>query len=287
MVGAGDAAGLEYYFDFGDGQGAGWTVASSMIHVFTHGGTYNASVTVRDGRDALALLENVPVLIIDQHPVPIIETDGTAVHAGAPVVFSSARSYDPDGIINGRNWDFGDGGVALGPVVSHAYNALRTFTVRLTVVDGAGYYNITTLPVTVIDDPPLARMSVSSRVLFTNETVVLNASSSTDGDGRILAFEWSFGDAGSGTGPVANHSFSNPGRYIVTLNVTDDMGVSNTTTTEIYVYARPALPPPAPESAGPQASILVAVSLTVLVLAAATVLIVARRQQNAGTDEEE
>jgi PKD repeat protein len=287
VEGAGDIDGLQYYFDFGDGQGAGWTGASSMIHVFMEGGTFNASVTVRDGRGALAALAPVPVLVIDQHPVPVIETDGTAVHAGVPAVFSAERSFDPDGIIQGRTWEFGDGGVALGPKVSHIFSAIRSYIVRLTVVDGQGIYNVTTLPVTVIDDSPSARMSQSSRVLFTGETVILNASSSTDDDGRILAYEWSFGDAGSGAGPVANHSFSAPGRYTVALNVTDDMGASNSTTTEIYVFARPALPPPPAGSAGPQASVLVAASLAILVLAAAAALIVARKRQKPGKDEEE
>jgi PKD repeat protein len=287
IEGADVADGLQYFFDFGDGQGAGWTDASSLVHIFTEEGTFNASVIVRDARGASAALAPVPVLVIDQHPVPIIETNGTAVHAGVPAVFSSERSYDPDGIIEGRSWDFGDGGLALGPVVSHVFNAPRSYIVRFTVVDGAGYYNITTMQVGVIDDPPSARILASSRVLLSGETIILDASSSTDGDGRILAYEWSFGDAGAGTGQVANHSFSAPGSYFVTLNVTDDMGVSNSTTTEIYVFARLAVPPPTTQSAGPRTTIIAAASIAITVLLMAVIYLYARKRPGRQRDEEE
>ena len=287
IEGADAADGLQYYFDFGDGWGAGWTDASSLVHIFTEEGTFNASVTVRDARGAVGALAPVPVLVIDQHPVPIIETDGTAIHAGVPAVFSSERSYDPDGVIEGRSWDFGDGGLALGPVVSHVFSAPRSYIVRFTVVDGAGYYNITTLQVGVINDPPSARIFASSRVLLSGETVILDAYSSTDGDGRILAYEWSFGGTGSGTGPVANCTFSAPGTYLVTLNVTDDMGVSNSTTIEIYVLARLAVPPPPTESTGPPAAIIAAASIAITVLIGAVIVLSARKRHRRRRDEEE
>jgi PKD repeat protein len=287
VQGAQEADSLLYCYDFGDGNGAGWTGATSLVHIYESAGTFNASVTVRDERGALAALSPVPVLVIDQHPVPVIETNGTAVHAGVPAIFSAERSFDPDGTIEGRTWEFGDGGVALGTVVSHAFSALRPYTVRLTVVDGAGFFNITTLQVNVVDDPPVARMTVGSRVLFTGEKLLLNGSGSSDSDGRILAYQWSFGDAGSGAGPELNTSFSTPGIYTVTLTVSDDLGVSNSTTTVIYIYRVPARPPTVAENTGPQTSVLVPASILILILVAVAVLMVVRKRQYGGQDEEE
>jgi len=287
VQGAPADGGLEYNFDFGDGACAGWTSCPSMVHAFAAGGTYNATVSVRDARGAYASLPAVPVLIHDQLPVPEIETDGTAVHAGVPAVFSSARSFDPDGGIAGQNWEFGDGAVALGSNVSHVFGALRPYTVRLTVVDGAGNYNITTMQVTVIDDPPAPVLSVGSRVISIGEDVLLDGSGSFDGDGKVSAYQWSFGDGGTGEGPMANYSFAKPGRYAVNLTVTDDWGVSSSTTTEVFVYARPARQRTSPSVAGPQAFIMAAAIVLVLILLAAAVLMKSRPRGRRGRDEEE
>jgi len=282
------AGGYEFYYDFGDGNGAGWTNATALDYVYTRSGIFNASVTVRDERGAVAALSTVPVLVLDQHPVPIIETDGTVVHVGKPVSLSSERSYDPDGRIEGRTWDFGDGGVALGQVVSHTYNTLRSYVVKLTVVDDEGFYNLTTLTVTAGDDPPDARLSVGSRILFTGENTAFNASGSADRDGRILAYEWSFGDANSSVGLLANHSFSRPGRYFVTLTVRDDLGVSGNATTEIFVYKRPVLAAaPSTGGAGQQTTVLIAAAIIVVALAAAAVLVSGGKPQKRVADEEE
>jgi hypothetical protein len=51
--------------------------------------------------------------------------------------FSAGASYDPDGYITRYVWNFGDGTVenTTDLVVSHAYNATKSFTVTLTVYD--------------------------------------------------------------------------------------------------------------------------------------------------------
>jgi PKD repeat protein len=279
--------GLQYYYDFGDGEGAGWTCSTSIVHVFTAAGVFNATVTVRDGHGALSALQPVTVIILDQHPVPVIDTDGSAVHAGVPAVFSAGRSYDPDGTIEGRTWEFGDGGVALGQDVSHVFGAPRAYTVRLTVVDGAGFYNITTLQVTVMDDAPTPVLSVGSRILFTGEQFMLNASGSYDRDGRIAACQWSFGDGGSAQGPLANHSFSAPGRYIVNLTVSDEFGVSGSSTTEIIVFATPVMPPRASATQGPRPAVLAAAAVVSVILLTVALLIGARKRNANLRDEEE
>jgi PKD repeat protein len=61
-----------------------------------------------------------------------------------------------------------------------------------------------------------------------NEDVLFDASASTDADGRIVSYAWSFGDGRSGTGRLAFHSYEVSGSYRVTLTVTDDAGLSVT-----------------------------------------------------------
>jgi PKD repeat protein len=54
-------------------------------------------------------------------------------------------------------------------------------------------------------------------------TVQFDASDSTD-DRGIASYHWDFGDGSSGMGITANHTYDNPGIYIVTLTVTDFSG---------------------------------------------------------------
>jgi hypothetical protein len=48
--------------------------------------------------------------------------------------------------------------------------------------------------------------------------------SASDPDGRIVAYRWSFGDGGTGSGAHTWHSFSSGGAHVVTLRVTDSWG---------------------------------------------------------------
>jgi PKD repeat protein len=57
---------------------------------------------------------------------------------------------------------------------------------------------------------------------FPNQSVVF-VNDTTDLDGNIAGFEWDFGDGSANvTGSVTSHSYATPGRYDVTLLVTDD-----------------------------------------------------------------
>jgi hypothetical protein len=54
------------------------------------------------------------------------------------VQFDASASSDPDGTIISYAWSFGDGGTAVGAVVSHSYAATGSYTAQLTVTDNGG-----------------------------------------------------------------------------------------------------------------------------------------------------
>jgi len=88
------------------------------------------------------------------------------------------------------------------------------------------------------NQPPVASFSYSPQNPVVNETITFDASASTDPDGNITSYEWDFGDGNvtNTTHEILNHSYSEAGSYEVTLTVTDDDGVTNSTTKEITVY---------------------------------------------------
>ena len=68
-------------------------------------------------------------------------------------------------------------------------------------------------------------------------TVQLSGAGSTDPDGGIAGWAWTFGDGTTGTGSALSHVYSSAGTYTVQLQVTDTGGLTATTSTTITVGA--------------------------------------------------
>jgi PKD repeat protein len=66
-----------------------------------------------------------------------------------------------------------------------------------------------------------------------------NASASSDSDGTIVAYEWTFGDGATGTGVTANRTYATAGTYTVGLTVRDDDGATSSTTRTVTVTSTP------------------------------------------------
>ena len=71
--------------------------------------------------------------------------------------------------------------------------------------------------------PPTAD-SGADQIIFVNGTVVFDASGSSDPDGTIVGYAWTFGDGGSATGIRVSHKYTATGIYNVTLTVEDNRG---------------------------------------------------------------
>jgi PKD repeat protein len=72
---------------------------------------------------------------------------------------------------------------------------------------------------------------------------------STDSDGTVAAWSWTFGDGGSSTDRNPNHAYPGDGTYPVTLTVTDDKGATNQKSGSVTVAAITPPPPPPTGSA--------------------------------------
>ena len=64
-----------------------------------------------------------------------------------------------------------------------------------------------------------------------------DAGASTDPDGTIATYAWSFGDNSTGTGRTTSHTYSAVGTYTARLTVTDNAGATASSTTEIRALA--------------------------------------------------
>jgi PKD repeat protein len=85
---------------------------------------------------------------------------------------------------------------------------------------------------TIADTPPVAAFTTSVSGL----NLTVNASTSSDSDGTISAYGWDFGDGSTDIGVTPTvHTYGGPGTYTVTLTITDNGGVSSSTTHSVVV----------------------------------------------------
>ncbi len=90
--------------------------------------------------------------------------------------------------------------------------------------------------------PPTASFTTSVSGLVAS----VDGRASSDADGTIASYAWTFGDGSSGTGATASRTYASAGTYTITLRVTDDDGATATTTRQVTVAGSPPPPPPPP-----------------------------------------
>src|SRR6266446_1585927 len=198
-------------WNFGDGQ-TSTTVSPS--HTYTASGTYTVTLTVTDNQGATnSVSHNVTV---NRAPTAAFSSSCTNLSCS----FTNTSS-DPDGSISTNNWTFGDGQTSTAASPSHIYGAAGTYTVTLTVSDNQGATNSVSHSVTVTapNQPPTANFTFSCSALSCNFT-----STSSDPDGSIASYSWTFGDGGTSTAANPSHAYTAAGSYTVSLRVTDNQG---------------------------------------------------------------
>lgn len=64
-----------------------------------------------------------------------------------------------------------------------------------------------------------------------NSAIAFSSAGSSDSDGNVASYLWSFGDGNSSTQANPSHSYSSVGNYTVSLTVTDNEGAESSTST--------------------------------------------------------
>ncbi len=188
-------------------------------------------VSNNEGDDAIGRVD----LVVNAPPVALFSSSTFIGEAPLEVEFDAIESYDPDGIIASYRWDFGDGEFTYGVNVGHTYQNPGTYTVTLTLKDLLGGVSTLSKKVTVTpaNQAPVANFRASAYSGTSPLKVNFDASLSSDIDGIIVSYKWSFGDGSTDTGITTSYVFTELRSYKIILTVTDDQGASSQK--ELYI----------------------------------------------------
>ncbi|MEO6819027.1 MAG: PKD domain-containing protein [Ginsengibacter sp.] len=209
-------------WDFGDGS---TSLDKSPLHIYSKKGEYTVKLTVTNKKSGCSFTKTATISVIEESPDFISNVKEACKNI--PVNFS-VINVNP---VNIRTyiWDFGDGGTKdeRDTTTSYKYNVPGTFDVTLTIRDKNNCSTSITKKVFVEIVGPTPEFRAPSPIICKNEVVSFVDSSYTFGSGKIVNWEWNFGDGtptqNLETGPFI-HTYIDTGYYSISLKVTDERG---------------------------------------------------------------
>ncbi len=131
-------------------------------------------------------------------------------------------------------FNYGTSAIPAGSFVANVGGLTRSGTLSAPGGGGGGAGGLNKAPVISAVVPSAALLGVE---------VSFDGSGSNDTDGRIVSWEWVFGDGSTGTGERVTHVYDAAGSYQVKLTVKDDVGASAVAGWTLKVERPPNKPP--------------------------------------------
>jgi len=239
----------------------GYSVSAWLL-VFSNG---HAGPTLRTNYRSVRLVREGQLFLSEpQANFSLAPPNG---QAPLTVTLDGSDSVAPtDGTIISYAWSSSDGKTTSGEAARLTFTDQGSYTITLTVTDGTQQTasSSQTITVSAPNVAPTASFTASPSSGKTPLTVTLDASGSSDADGRISSYAWSISNEQSASnsatslafdtwhpsprtraeraeGLSANRRgsfvFDSAGEYIISLTVTDDNGESASTSQTIAVTA--------------------------------------------------
>lgn len=190
-------------------------------------GTYHVMIRAYSSYSGLSLSGSYTNPSSNNSPVASFTSNCTDLSCG----FDASNSADGDGSIVSYSWSFGGSGVTA----NNTFASAGTYNVTLTVTDNNGATDTSSQSVTVTATPVNVAPTASFAASCTDLTCGFDGSASTDSDGSIASYSWSFGASGAS----ASNTYASAGTYSVTLTVADNNGATDSLTQSVTVTAPP------------------------------------------------
>jgi PKD repeat protein len=200
-------------------------------------GTYPITIT-STGNGGATHSTTVSLVVLKRHVAPTPAFTFKCI--GRQCTFDGTSSKDDSGNpVSAYSWSFGDNSAAVTTgTAAHTYAANNSYTVTLTVTDSAGLTASVTHTVSAVDQLPKAAFAFSCAI----HQCSFDASGSSDTEGPIYSYVWSFGDGTTdtnGNDVRVSHVYAVNGTYTVTLTVTDSVGQTSSVMHNVSAIDQP------------------------------------------------
>ncbi len=174
---------------------------------------------------------------------------GTLGSEGMTLYVDGARVASRSDVLNGRNYY---GFWRIGRDVLTGWPSAPTSATLLGSIDEPAVYEYVSLTAQQVAShhaagrnlAPVNQVPVASFTsVATGLSVGFDGSGSSDADGTVASYAWTFGDGSTGTGVSPSHVYAVAGQYTVTLTVTDDDGAVGLTSRAVTVTTAPQVIP--------------------------------------------
>jgi PKD repeat protein len=220
---------VNWTWNFDDGNNS---YEENPTHQYNDDGSYNVTLTVKDDygiNDSITKQVNV------SNVAPIAEyTYSPSSPTTNTIISFTDLSYDLDGIIINWTWDFFDGNISYNQNPTHQYTNTGDYNVSLTIKDDDESTDIIHKIINVSKGVPIADFTYSPKSP-TIQDIIQFTDSSTDTDGTIVNWTWSFGDGNISYNQNPTHQYLSNGTYIVNLKVTDNDDLSDNISKRILI----------------------------------------------------
>jgi len=235
---------LSFVFDCGNGAPkVGPQPSPSASCTYAVAGTFTASVTVTNALGLTSQATRTVTVAVNQPPTAKLSlTSAPGSIAPTTARFDASASTDPEGRPLSFTFTCGNGtkvGPQPYPAATCSYPGGGTFKARVTVTDDAGNQASSSFMTLVIasNQPPVAKLTVTLSSKVAPTVATLNASGSSDPEHGPLTYTYRCGNGAPDIGPTTSSSaqctYSTSGTYTLRLTVTDNAGLSTSTTTKL------------------------------------------------------
>jgi gliding motility-associated-like protein len=221
----------EWQWDFGDGNSLTRNDANPILHAYTSGATYTATLKVKTDKGCFSTVFS-QVIIIRATPVANFTLPGNLCLPNASASFINTTTIN-DGTLPLVTyvWDFGDGsptGTATNP--THIYTGVGPYTVTLTAKSNNNCSHTVSKIINTIYAQPLAGFNAPAEVCFNTNVFFTDASAAAGS--TVTGWQWNFGDPASGANNTStlqnpSHLFSGTGTFTVSLIATNAVGCTS------------------------------------------------------------
>ncbi|WP_439481413.1 PKD domain-containing protein [Cyclobacterium plantarum] len=227
-----DAEGeVSYVWDFGTGISS---TQANPIYTFADPGDFEVTLTVTDELGAVNTTTLNISVVTNEPPVAVASADVTEGSTPLTVNFTGDESSDAEGEVS-YAWDFGTGITSTAANPTYTFESAGEYQVTLTVTDELGETNTATLTISVVaNQPPVAVAAANVTSGSLPLTVNFMGDGSSDQEGP-LTYLWNFGNGFISTQPNPTFTFNQEGTYLVSLTVTDALGLEDSDEIQITV----------------------------------------------------